>query len=111
MWPHVHLIMLFHATSELTSYAESDSCDIMSLACAVLPCLNFSPLNQMALLQWKAQAACAQSFALWQQTTIEIMHCNHSIITCSCHMYVVLFFTHIPFVVNHIFNAMPTERL
>jgi len=59
----------------------------------------------------KAQAACAQSFALWQQGTIEIMHHNHSIIACSHHIYVMLFFAHIPFVVNHTFNAMPTERL
>jgi len=27
------------------------------------------------------------------------------------HIYTVLFFTHIPFVVNHTFNATPTERL
>ena len=53
----------------------------------------------------KARAACAQSFALWQQATILIMRRNHSVIACSRHIYVVLFFTHIPFVVNHTFNA------
>jgi len=29
---------------------------------------------------WKTRAACGQSFALWQQATIENMHHNHSII-------------------------------
>ena len=33
------------------------------------------------------QAACARSFTLWQQTTIEIMCRNHSIIAWSCHIY------------------------
>jgi len=59
----------------------------------------------------KARAACAQSFALWQQTTTVIMRRNHSIITCSRHFCVVLFFGHISFVVNQTFNATPTERL
>jgi len=35
----------------------------------------------------KARAACAQSFTVWQQETREIMRCNHSIIACSCHIY------------------------
>jgi len=34
------------------------------------------------------RAASAQSFALWQQATIEITRCNHSFITCSCHIYI-----------------------
>jgi len=38
------------------------------------------------------------------------MRRNHSIIAYSRHIYV-LFFAHIPFVVNHTFNATPTERL
>ena len=59
----------------------------------------------------KARAACAQSFALCQQTTIQIMRRNHSVIACSRHVYVVLFFAHIPFVVNHTFNATPAETL
>jgi len=49
----------------------------------------------------KARAASAQSFTLWQQATIEIMRRNQSIIACSRHIYMVLFFTHIPFVGNH----------
>ena len=36
---------------------------------------------------------------------------DHSSITCSRHIYVVLFFAHIPFVVYHAINATPTERL
>jgi len=59
----------------------------------------------------KARAASAQSFTLWQQATIEITCRDHSIIACSRHIYMVLFFAHIPFVVNRTFNATPTERL
>jgi len=65
--------------------------------------------------QWccdqKSRAACAQSFALWQQATIEFTCHDYSIIACSRHIYVVLFFAHIPFVVNRTFNATPTQRL
>ena len=44
---------------------------------------------------WKAQASCAQSFTLWQQATIEIMHRDHSLITCSRHLYMgVVLYTH-----------------
>jgi len=34
-----------------------------------------------------ARAASVQSFTLWQQATIEIMRRTHSIIACSCHLY------------------------
>jgi len=53
----------------------------------------------------------AQSFALWQQATIEITCHDPSIIACLRHIYMVLFFAHIPFVVNRTFNATPAERL
>ena len=53
----------------------------------------------------KSRAAYAQSFALWQQATIELTCRNHSIIACSHHIYMVLFFTHIPFMVNIQCNA------
>jgi len=59
----------------------------------------------------KARAASAQSFALWQQATIEITRRDHSIIACSRHIYMVVFYAHIPFVVNHTINTMPIERL
>ena len=36
---------------------------------------------------------------------------DSSIIACSRHVYILLFFAHIPFVVNHAFNATPPERL
>jgi len=42
------------------------------------------------------------------------LHWDHSIIACSCHIYMarwVLFFAHIPIVVNRTFNAMPTDML
>jgi len=38
-------------------------------------------LHSVAIV--KACATCAQSFALWQKATIEIMRHNHSIIACS----------------------------
>ena len=47
----------------------------------------------------------------WQQATIELTRWGHSIIACSRHIYVVLFFVHIPFVVNRASSAMPAERL
>ena len=59
----------------------------------------------------KSRAACAQSFAPWQQATIEITRRDHSIIVCSGHIHIFLFFAHIPFVVNHTINATPPERL
>jgi len=59
----------------------------------------------------KARVASAQSFRLWQQATIEFIRRDHSIIACSRHIYMVLFFTHIPFVVNRAFNAPPPMRL
>ena len=77
-----------------------------------------------------------QSFTLWQQATIEIMRCNlssctlvimfnrshvdigrattsQSLLLLLAHAtyIMVLFFTHIPFVVNHTINATPPERL
>jgi len=59
----------------------------------------------------KARAASAQSFAMWQQATIEFTCHDHSIIACLRHIYILLLFTHIPFMVNHTFNATPTESL
>jgi len=84
----------------------------------------------------KSWAAYAQSFALWQQATIEFTCHDHSSRTVllrsivdiisitrdytprspyyclfAPHICTVLFFTHIPFVVNHTINATPPERL
>ena len=59
----------------------------------------------------KSRAACAQSFAPWQQATIEITQRDHSIIACSRHIHIFLFFAHIPFVVIHTINATPPGRL
>jgi len=55
--------------------------------------------------------ACAQSFTLWQQATTEFTRHDHSMIACSRHIYVVLFFAHIPFVVNREFSATPAAWL
>ena len=82
----------------------------------------------------KSRAAYAQSFALWQQATIEFTCDDHSSRTLllrslvdivsitrdytprslfyclfAPHIWMVLFFTHIPFVVNHTFNTTPSE--
>jgi len=35
----------------------------------------------------KARAASALSFTVWQQATIEITRHDHSVIACSCHIY------------------------
>jgi len=84
----------------------------------------------------KSRAAYAQSFALWQQATIEFTCHDHSprtlvvtfngsqvnisrastprsLLYClfAPHICMVLFFTHNPFVVNHTINATPPERL
>jgi len=83
----------------------------------------------------KARAASVQSFTLWQQATIEITCHDHSAytsqyvqsFTClyrqSLHAAItllllvrttyiwVLFFAHIPYVVNRTSNATPAERL
>jgi len=59
----------------------------------------------------KSRAARVQSFAPWQQATLEITRRDHSIIACSRHIHVFLFFAHIPFVMNHTINATPPERL
>jgi len=59
----------------------------------------------------KARAAFAQSFAPWQQATIEFTRRDHSIIACSLRVYILLLFAHIPLVVNHTFNATPPKRL
>ena len=71
-------------------------------------------LNKNHLLNWcccdrKSRAAYAQSFAPWQQATIEITRRDHSIIACSRHTHIFLFFAHIPVVVNHTINATPPE--
>jgi len=41
----------------------------------------------MGLLRSEIRAACAQSFAPWQQATIEITRRDHSIIACSRHIH------------------------
>jgi len=73
-----------------------------------IECVIYGVVDTVAI--GKAGAACGQSFALWQQATIEITRRDHSIIACSRHTYVVLFFAHIPFVLNHTFPTS-TERL
>ena len=39
------------------------------------------------MLRSEIRAACAQSFAPWQQATIEFTRRDHSIIACSRHVY------------------------
>jgi len=59
----------------------------------------------------KAQAASAQSFTLYPQAKTYFTCHDHSFIACLHHVYILLFFTHILFVVNPTFNATSTERL
>jgi len=52
------------------------------------------------------------SFTLWQQATIKITRHAHSISACLRQRYIwVFFFLHIPFFVNHTFNATLSESL
>jgi len=74
-------------------------------------CRNASIFSVSSVAIGKARAAYAQSFALLQQATIEFTCHDHSIISCSHHVDIVVFIAHIPFVVNHTINAMPPERL
>ena len=56
--------------------------------------------------------ACAQNFAPWQQATIE-RSCSQSLLLLLARAtyIMVLFFTHLPFVVNCTINATPPKRL
>jgi len=61
------------------------------------------------LLRSETRAACAQSSALWQQATIEIM-CHNLSYYCLLALHImVLFFTHIP--LWWITQSTPTEKL
>jgi len=52
----------------------------------VIP-LATSKFSERNCCDRKSRATCAQSFALWQQATIEFMCHDHSIIACSRHVY------------------------
>ena len=69
--------------------------------------------NHVALLCYdrKGRAVSAQIFTLWQQATIEITWRDHSIIAFRATCIWVLFFAHIPFMLNRTFNATPTDNL
>jgi len=73
--------------------------------------LPFGFLKHSCCCDRKSRAACAQSFAPWQQATIEITRRDQSIIACSRHACIFSFFAHFPFVVNHTINATPPWRL
>jgi len=52
---------------------------------------------------WKAQAASAQCFTLWQQATKEITWEDHSIIACTCLIYMgVILHIHLVYGKSHI---------
>ena len=68
-------------------------------------------MNHRYCCYLKARAASAQSFTLWQQAKIEFTWQYHSIIACSCHVYMGVVFVHIPFVVNRAFSTTPAKRL
>jgi len=69
------------------------------------------PMITIGCRDRKSRAAYVQSFALWQQATIKFTCHDHSIIACSHHIHIFLFFACIPFMVNHTINATPLERL
>jgi len=55
----------------------------------------------------KSQAACAQSFTLWQQATRDHAPQSLLLLLARATYIMVLFFMYIPFVVNHTINATP----
>ena len=98
--PHIHFLCLL--CSQFCSYTFQILKYLIGLCYkrSSAPCCD-----------WKARAASAQSFTLWQQVTVKITCHDHSIIACSCHVYMSVILGHIPFVVNRTFNATPPERL
>jgi len=72
---------------------------------------NMLVYENISLVYAVLRSESEQSFTLWQQATIEITCHDHSIIACSRRIYMVLFFAHILFVVNHAFSATPAEKL
>ena len=50
--------------------------------------------NDIHCCDRKFRVACAQSFALWQQATIEFTSYDHSVVACSRHIYVWWWITH-----------------
>jgi len=54
---------------------------------ALVACFACCRLGDYSCCDRKARAACAQSFTLWQQATIEFTRRDHSIIACSRQTY------------------------
>ena len=53
----------------------------------------------------------ASNIALWQQATLEVTRRDDSIMACSRHIHMVLFFAHNPLVVERAFSATPAKWL
>jgi len=112
-----NLEKLYHALPSNTPMSVEPECTFSSMVLFVTKLRNW--VNDEIMLwfscisccNWKARAVCVQSFTLWPQATMELTCHDHSIIACSCHIYVVLLFAHIPFVVNRAFRAMLANRL
>jgi len=92
------------------NFVQANSWSVLQSASSIISREHFPVVSSVRLLfKWvgknlsccdlKAQAAWAQSFALWQQVTIEFTCHDHSIIACLHHIYHMWFFAHIPFVV------------
>ena len=81
--------------------------EIPSGICAKLRTVAASNKSSHAMITLRARYCYAQS--LTSLVSPEITRHDHSIIACSRHICMVLFFTHIPFVVNHTLNATPPE--
>ena len=68
--------------------------------------------NNRAHMPWSLFAyACRYVQSLTSLVSPEIIRHDHYYCLFAPHICMVLFFTHIPFVVNHIINATPPERL
>jgi len=79
--------------SECTTLPELSRTLLNPLINPLIRCHIFSS-EQCRCCDRKDRAACAQSFALWQQATIEFTCHDHSIIACSRHIYIIVLRTH-----------------
>jgi len=115
LWPGLHCLAIF-IRLWCNKRVWTQSLSIHCLQCSIQRQVSYMPSCgrtklRLVLYHCNQCRKSVQSFTLWQQATIEITRCDHSIIACSCHLYMVLFFAHILFGVNRAFSATPTERL
>jgi len=107
--------------AKLRTVAASNNRDLPTMSLSSSPfasTINCSPGSQALLevthqdhsirITLRVRYCYVQSFTAL--VSPEITRHDHSIIACSRHVHIFLFFAHIPIVVNHTINATPPER-